>query len=109
MRNTGSGTRRRRCGWRTWRLLHVPGDSTAWYVRSIAYQVRNDPTLVRRDLRRMTAIERLDEDGRARQAERLEMLEHVQGDFRRQLEAVRKKAALEMDKGVPPLQLSELP
>ena len=64
---------------------------------------------MRRDLRRMIAIERADQDGRARQAERLDMLEHVQGDFRRQLEVVRKKVALEMDKGVPPLQMSELP
>ena len=39
----------------------------------------------------------------------METLEHLQGDFRRQLEVIRRQVALEIDKGVPPLRLQDLP
>jgi hypothetical protein len=91
-------------------LLHNPRDSTAWYLRSICFLATNDSILVRRDLRRMVRIERSIQDGRSRRVERLELLEHLQGDFRRQLARWRKQVEGEIDQGTPgPLRLSDLP
>ena len=90
-------------------LLYDTHDATAWYLRTVCYYALDEMQLCERDLRRMVELETAEGEGPNRRLERLRMTEHLQGDFRRQLERLRKRIAREVPAGKPPLTLSDIP
>ena len=90
-------------------LLHDPRENTAWYLRATCYLERNDTLLVSRDLRQLVIEESAEGEGKNRKRERLIKCEHLQGDFRRRLDGMRKRIAEDIRTGLPPLKLSDIP
>jgi hypothetical protein len=88
--------------------LHNPSDVTAWYLWGVCHVATGETILARRDLRRMIVAERTSRD-RTVSTTRVELLEHLQGDFRRVLAKIRKRAEADEDTAVPRLRPADLP
>jgi hypothetical protein len=87
-------------------ILHNPEDSTAWYIRALAYQIAGEKEKVERDMRRSILLER--EGVRypgPRASLRLERIELLQDCHRLKLIDIRAKVLNDIEAGRPPITL----
>jgi hypothetical protein len=89
-------------------LLHNPRDAAAWYLRALCHLLRRETVEAERDMRRLVRLEDPDffPDASSRRAERLRLLEPLQGAVRRQAEELKKKVELDVLAGRPAIRLA---
>jgi len=89
-------------------LLHNPRDAAAWYLRALCHLLRKETLGAESDMRRAIRLEDPSyfPDASSRRAERLRLLEPLQGDVRRQAEELRRKVTLDILAGKPALRLA---